>query len=132
MRAQTSGLTIHYAPIIAALAERVVAGLTEPQPISLATTAILLVGRGSYNPDNNAEIARIARLLWEGRPYGWVEAAYYQQTAPGIGAGLRRCCQLGRSELWLPLAGSTWGQVNGTLRPRWRPFRRNSQRCRSP
>lgn len=118
VRAQTPGLTIHYAPIVAAhppllaaLADRVAAGLTEPQPISLAATAILLVGRGGYNPDNNAEIARIARLLWEGRPYGWVETAYYQQTAPGIGAGLQRCCQLGAQRIvvvpyWLYLGTS--------------------------
>ncbi|MEZ4728603.1 MAG: CbiX/SirB N-terminal domain-containing protein [Caldilineaceae bacterium] len=118
VRAQTPGLTIHYAPIIAAqpplltaLADRVAAGLTDTQPIGLAETAILLVGRGGYNPDNNAEIARIARLLWEGRPYGWVEAAYYQQATPGIGAGLQRCCQLGAKRIvvapyWLHLGAS--------------------------
>lgn len=116
--AQTPGLTIRYAPVIAAqppllgaLAARVAASLPATPATNLAETAVLLVGRGGYNPDHNAEIARIARLLWEGRPYGWVEAAYYQQTAPGIGAGLQRCCQLGAQRIvvvpyWLHLGAS--------------------------
>lgn len=116
--AQTPGITIRKAPVIAAqppligaLAERVAASLTGITAVNWAETAVLLVGRGSYTPDNNAEIARIARLLWEGRPYGWVEAAYYQQAAPGIGAGLHRCCQLGAQRIvvvpyWLDLGTS--------------------------
>lgn len=102
VRVQTPGVVIHTLPVISAqpplftaLAERVNASLTAVDAIDLAETAVLLVGRGGFNPDNNAEIARLARLLWEGHPYGWVEAAYYQQAAPGIGAGLQRCCQLG-------------------------------------
>lgn len=115
---QTPGLTIHYVPVIAAqpplidtLAARVAVSLTDTTAVNLAETAVLLVGRGGYNPENNAEIARIARLLWEGRPYGWVETAYYQQAAPGIGAGLQRCCQLGAKRVvvapyWLHLGAS--------------------------
>ncbi|MCB0187407.1 MAG: hypothetical protein KDE31_24230, partial [Caldilineaceae bacterium] len=102
VRAQTPGVTIHYAPIVAAqppfivaLADGVAASLAEMGIGSFADTAILLVGRGGYNAENNAEIARIARLLWEERPYGWVEVAYYRQTMPGITHGLQRCCQLG-------------------------------------
>jgi len=116
--AQTPGLTLRYAPVIAAqpplldaLAERVAASLAATPETDLAATAVLLVGRGGYNPDNNAEIARIARLLWEGRPYGWVESAYYQQTTPGISAGLQRCYQLGANRIviapyWLQLGAS--------------------------
>ena len=100
--AQMPGVTIQYAPIVAAqpsiilaLADGVAASLAETGEGSLTNTAILLVGRGGYNAETNAEIARIARLLWEERPYGWVETAYYRQTMPGIVAGLQRCCQLG-------------------------------------
>ena len=32
-------------------------------------TAVLLVGRGSTDPDANAEVCKVARLLQEGRPY---------------------------------------------------------------
>lgn len=118
VRVQTPGVLLHTLPVITAqpplltaLADRVDASLAALDAINLAETAVLLVGRGGYNPDNNAEIARLARLLWEGRPYGWVEAAYYQQAAPGIGAGLQRCYQLGARRIvvapyWLDLGAS--------------------------
>src|SRR5262249_59540014 len=31
--------------------------------------AVLLVGRGSTDPDANADVVKTARLLWEGRDY---------------------------------------------------------------
>ena len=37
---------------------------------------MLLVGRGSTDPDANAEVAKVARLLWEGRGYAGVETAF--------------------------------------------------------
>ncbi len=102
VRVQTPQLSIHYGkilaaapPLLTALADRVAASLAVTAQHGWAETAVLLVGRGGHNAENNAEIARIARLLWEGRAYGWVEAAYYQQTRPGMGEGLHRCCQLG-------------------------------------
>lgn len=118
VRVQTPGVLIHALPVITAqpplltaLTDRVDVSLAGLDAINLAETAVLLVGRGGYNPDNNAEIARLARLLWEGRPYGWVEAAYYQQATPGIGAGLQRCYQLGARRIvvapyWLDLGAS--------------------------
>lgn len=106
MQAQTPGVTIRYAPtvspqpsIIEALADEVAASLATTGVRSFADTALLLLGRGGYNAGNNAEIARIARLLWEERPYGWVEAAYYRQTSPGIADGLQRCCRLGAKRI---------------------------------
>ncbi|MDQ3502398.1 MAG: sirohydrochlorin chelatase, partial [Actinomycetota bacterium] len=39
-------------------------------------TAVVLVGRGATDPDANAEIAKTARLLLEGRGIGTVETAF--------------------------------------------------------
>ncbi|MCM2577537.1 sirohydrochlorin chelatase [Streptomyces meridianus] len=56
---------------------------------------VLLVGRGSTDPDANAEVHRAARLLWEGRGYGGVETAFVSLAAPDVPSGLERCRKLG-------------------------------------
>jgi sirohydrochlorin cobaltochelatase len=57
--------------------------------------AVLLVGRGSTDPDANAEVCKTARLLWEGRDYAFVETAFVSLAAPDVAAGLERCRRLG-------------------------------------
>lgn len=56
---------------------------------------VLLVGRGSTDPDANAEIAKIARLLWEGRGYAGVEPSFVSLAAPGVPAGMDKLARLG-------------------------------------
>ncbi len=58
-------------------------------------TAVLLVGRGSTDPDANAEVAKVARLLQEGRPYDFVEPAFVSLARPDVATGLARCRALG-------------------------------------
>jgi sirohydrochlorin cobaltochelatase len=60
-----------------------------------ADTAVLLVGRGSSDPDANAELHRVARLLWEGREWPLVEPAFVGLTGPRVPAGLARLRALG-------------------------------------
>lgn len=56
---------------------------------------VLLVGRGSTDPDANAEVLKAARLLWEGRGYAGVETAFVSLAAPDVPSGLDRCVRLG-------------------------------------
>lgn len=56
---------------------------------------VLLVGRGSTDPDANAEVYKAARLLWEGRGYAGVETAFVSLAAPDVPSGLDRCARLG-------------------------------------
>jgi sirohydrochlorin cobaltochelatase len=56
---------------------------------------VLLVGRGSTDPDANAEVHKAARLLWEGRGYAGVETAFVSLAAPDVPSGLDRCVKLG-------------------------------------
>jgi sirohydrochlorin cobaltochelatase len=56
---------------------------------------VLLVGRGSTDPDANAEVHKAARLLWEGRGYAGVEPAFVSLAAPDVPTGLDRCAKLG-------------------------------------
>jgi sirohydrochlorin cobaltochelatase len=58
-------------------------------------TAVLIVGRGSSDPDANSDLSKIARLLYEGRPYPVVESAYVSMTPPDVTNGLDRCLKLG-------------------------------------
>ena len=64
-----------------------------------ADTHVLLVGRGSTDPDANAEIAKMARLLWEGRGYAGVEPSFVSLADPGVPAGLDKLRRLGASRI---------------------------------
>ncbi|MFI1967113.1 sirohydrochlorin chelatase [Streptomyces pathocidini] len=64
-------------------------------PSDRADTTVLLVGRGSTDPDANAEVHKAARLLWEGRGYAGVETAFVSLAAPDVPSGLDRCLRLG-------------------------------------
>jgi sirohydrochlorin cobaltochelatase len=58
-------------------------------------TAILLIGRGSSDPDANGDMLKIARLYWERYRYGWVESCFIGVTQPDLPTGLKRCIRLG-------------------------------------
>jgi sirohydrochlorin cobaltochelatase len=60
-----------------------------------ADTAVVLVGRGASDPDANAEVAKVARLLQEGRGIGTVETAFVSLAEPSVPAGLDRARRLG-------------------------------------
>jgi len=70
------------------------AELAGPPP-DRARTAVLLVGRGSTDPDANSEVAKVARLFWEGRGLATVEIAFAGLTGPTLEDGLVRCVVLG-------------------------------------
>ena len=57
--------------------------------------AVLLVGRGSTDPDANADVVKTARLLWEGRDYPLAETAFVSLARPDVAEGLERCRLLG-------------------------------------
>jgi sirohydrochlorin cobaltochelatase len=58
-------------------------------------TAVLTVGRGSSDPDANSDLAKIARLFYEGRPYPMVETAFVSLAPPSVPEALERCKRLG-------------------------------------
>jgi sirohydrochlorin cobaltochelatase len=57
--------------------------------------SILLVGRGSTDPDANAEVVKTTRLLWEGREFPLAETAFVSLARPDVTEGLDRCLALG-------------------------------------
>ena len=62
-------------------------------------THVVLVGRGSTDPDGNAEVAKVARLLWEGRGYDEVEFSFISLADPSVPAALERTRRLGAGRI---------------------------------
>ncbi len=56
---------------------------------------LLVVGRGTSDPDANSNIAKITRMLWEGMGFGWAETAFSGVTQPGVDHALDRVQRLG-------------------------------------
>ena len=64
-----------------------------------AAPAVLVVGRGSTDPDANADVVKTTRLLWEGRDYPLAETAFVSLARPGVIEGLERCRLLGARQI---------------------------------
>jgi sirohydrochlorin cobaltochelatase len=58
-------------------------------------TLLLVVGRGSSDPDANADVAKLARILWEGMGFGWAAACYIGVTTPLLPDALERSHRMG-------------------------------------
>ncbi|MFF0447740.1 sirohydrochlorin chelatase [Streptomyces sp. NPDC004609] len=80
--------------LLSVLERRIAEALGDPGADRSEVT-VLLVGRGSTDPDANAEVLKAARLLWEGREYAGVETAFVSLAAPDVPSGLDRCVRLG-------------------------------------
>jgi sirohydrochlorin cobaltochelatase len=97
------GLTYRYArplgphPVLLDLLDARLADAIEPA--ERAATTVVLVGRGSTDPDANAEHAKVARLLYERRGLAGVEAAFISLAEPGVPAALERAQRLGAERI---------------------------------
>jgi sirohydrochlorin cobaltochelatase len=67
--------------------------------IDAAQTLLLLVGRGTSDPDANANIARVARFLWEAYGAGWAGIAFSGVTLPSVDEALTVCRRLGYARI---------------------------------
>jgi sirohydrochlorin cobaltochelatase len=80
------------------LLDLLAARISEVAPSSPAP-AVLVVGRGTSDPDANADVVKTARLLWEGRAYPLAETAFVSLTRPSVTEGLDRCRLLGARQI---------------------------------
>ncbi len=78
--------------ILAILGDRL-AAIDPDHGMGSRETAVLLVQRGSSDPEANADVYRAARFLWEGRKYSTVEVAFSGIAPPSLTEGLQRCLQ---------------------------------------
>ena len=100
---RTAGAAVRYgrelavdAKMLRAASDRIDAALDAAgREVPAADTLLLVVGRGASDPDANADVAKVARLLWEGFGFGWGEVAYSGVTFPLVGPALDRSARLG-------------------------------------
>jgi len=82
--------------LLAASAARIEEALTGLDPaISRKDTLLMVVGRGTNDPDANSNVSKVARMLWEGMGFGWAEVSYSGVAYPLVDQGLERAVKLG-------------------------------------
>lgn len=98
-----TGLAIRYGRelgidtrMLRAARDRIEAALAAAGPgVSRHDTCLVVVGRGASDPDANANVAKVTRLLWEGMGFGWAQTAYSGVTFPLVGPALDAVSGLG-------------------------------------
>jgi sirohydrochlorin cobaltochelatase len=84
------------AKLLAAAADRVrEAEAQSTKPARLSDTLLLVIGRGTSDPDANGNIAKLARMLWEGLGVARAEVAFSGIAKPTIAEGLAHAARQG-------------------------------------
>ncbi len=81
--------------MIAAAGERISQTLKNSTDYCLAETMLVVVGRGSSDPDANSNVSKITRMLVEAFGFGWGETLYSGVTFPLVEPGLTHLARLG-------------------------------------
>lgn len=81
-----------HAELLGLARARIAAALAGADP---AEAVLLVVGRGTSDPDANGEIHKVARMLWEGMGFGWALVAYSGLAVPTVSAALTHAARLG-------------------------------------
>ena len=80
--------------------ERIVAAeATSPNTVRRDDTCLVLVGRGTTDPDANGEVSKFARMIEEGMGFGGSFVCYSGTAKPLVADGLRAAAQLGYARL---------------------------------
>ena len=101
--AEANGIEVRYgrdlavdARMLQAASERIGEALDAAgRDVPLSETTLVMVGRGASDPDANANVAKVMRMLWEGSGFGWGETAYSGVTFPLVEPALERAARLG-------------------------------------
>ncbi|TRX02101.1 precorrin-8X methylmutase [Candidatus Methylobacter oryzae] len=72
---------------------------TSSQTVRRADTCLVLVGRGTTDPDANGEVSKFARMIEEGMGFGGSYVCYSGTAKPLIADGLRAAAKLGYARL---------------------------------
>jgi sirohydrochlorin cobaltochelatase len=84
--------------LLRAAADRIAKAAPE-NGVDRSDSLLLVVGRGTTDPDANSNIAKVARMLWEGMGFGWAEIAYSGVAHPRVDQALTRAVRLGFSRI---------------------------------
>ena len=99
---EKTGLVIEYGRelginslMIGAAGARVKEAMDINSSLSCSESLLVVVGRGSSDPDANSNVCKITRMLVEGLGMGWGETLYSGVTFPLVEPGLRYSINLG-------------------------------------
>ncbi|OJX81807.1 sirohydrochlorin chelatase [Magnetospirillum sp. 64-120] len=70
-----------------------------PGTVDRKDTLLLVVGRGTNDPDANSNVSKVARMLWEGMGFGWAEVAFSGVAYPLVNQALERVVRLGYARI---------------------------------
>ncbi|HSE79213.1 MAG TPA: sirohydrochlorin chelatase [Alphaproteobacteria bacterium] len=101
--AENGDMTVEYArdlaidpKLLRASVERISAAeAIASRPCARKDSLLVVVGRGTNDSDANSNIAKLARMLWEGMGFGWAEIAFSGVAHPRVDATLSRAARLG-------------------------------------
>ena len=100
--AETPGVAVEYGRdlaidpgLLAAARARIEEAEEAAGPADRADAVLLVVGRGTNDPDANSNVAKVMRMLWEGMGFGWGAVAYSGVAHPRVDAALARVAKLG-------------------------------------
>mgnify|MGYP005840262187 CR=1 FL=1 len=84
------------AKLLEASRDRIEASLAgAADPVPREDTLLLVVGRGTSDSDANGNVAKVARMLWEGMGFAHAEIAYSGVAHPRTDVALERALRLG-------------------------------------
>jgi sirohydrochlorin cobaltochelatase len=81
--------------LLRAARDRITEALAAAAPVPAAETLLAVIGRGTSDPDANGNVAKVARMLWEGMGFGWAEVGYSGVAEPRVDVVLERASRLG-------------------------------------
>lgn len=84
------------AKLLAAARDRIAAALEQGESdVGLDETCLVVVGRGTSDSDANGNVAKVARMLWEGMGFAHTEIGYSGVAHPRTEVALERAAKLG-------------------------------------
>jgi precorrin-8X/cobalt-precorrin-8 methylmutase len=88
-------------PLLLRLAQQriVEAEARSERPIKRSEACLVVVGRGTTDPDANADVSKLARMLEEGLGFGASYVCYAGTAEPSVSQGLRRAARLSDQRL---------------------------------
>jgi precorrin-8X/cobalt-precorrin-8 methylmutase len=91
------GAPLHLHPLVLRLfRERIIqAEAQSARVVKRAETCLVVVGRGTTDPDANSDVSKLARMLEEGLGFGASFVCYAGTARPSVAEGLRLAARLG-------------------------------------
>ena len=88
------------AKLLDAARDRIAAAIHElPSRVPLAETCLVVIGRGTSDSDANGNVAKVARMLWEGMGFAHAEIGYSGVAHPRTEVAVERAARLGFSRI---------------------------------